>query len=94
MRATQVKIVGALLGSALTLAACSGSPSGAARAGAAGSAVTSSTASATKSAPPQHEVLFVALEPAGFLGSHSAVAIVGLDGSAKAKATFAPRHRR
>jgi hypothetical protein len=82
--------VGALLCVALVLTACStGGPTSAAHSGAA-SPPAAPSASPGASGPRQ--VLFAALEPAELNSNHSAVAIVGLDGYARAKATFAPRH--
>jgi hypothetical protein len=93
-RKTFVGPVGALLCFALVLTACSsgGGPTSAAHAGSAPhSAAPGAPPAASPTAAAQSGLLFAALEPEGFMGKHSVVAIVGLDGYARARATFAPR---
>jgi hypothetical protein len=88
-------LAAALFCSALAVGACGTGPTSAAHAGAASASAPPSARSSNRAgaAPAaQHEELFAALEPGGLPpGADGAVAIVGLNGFARAKATFTPR---
>jgi hypothetical protein len=89
MRLISERLAGALLGSALAAAACSAGPAGGAHSGA---ATNPASPAATASSGAE---LFAVVEPGPTLpdppGADTAVAIVGLDGVARARATFTPR---
>ena len=92
MRSTRVNVPPALLCAALIAAACGGGPASAAHPGPSRSAASTAAPSAVASAPTRTEELFAALEPGGEMpGRDTAVAIAGLDGRARAKATFPAR---